>query len=416
MTLDPRRDIAVVRDEIAGLPALILDQAATSWEEVQTLLDDLDADRSAAAGLPAIPRVVLTGCGDSLFAGMAARWAFERYAGLPAEAIEALDLARYYVDTLPRGTLVLPVSYSGQVARTVEAARNAAHFGATVVAVTGRPERRLGQTAARMLPVRVPSLGYSLGTSTYAGLLLALYLLALGLGQRRGVLTGAQVDALLDSLRAAGAATETAIAATTGPIHNYVAGLTGVEAALFLGGGPNYASALFGAAKLFEGAQMDGQAQNIEEWAHAQYFISGPNGSGRTIVLAPRGRALDRAREIATELRFIDAPFAVITDDDPAAWRELTPDVFALSAAQQGGRKGLSAAQQGGRRGLSASRVPEVFSPLLFTAPLSLLGYELAVARGKQSYNFASPAHEEEHYHTLHESAFRDLDREDLIP
>src|SRR5436309_1216584 len=123
MAPDPRRDIAVVRHEIDGLPALIRAQIGATWGAVQSLLDGLAVD--------AIPRVVLTGCGDSYFAGLAARWAFERHAGLPAEAIEAL----------PRGALVLPISYSGQVARTVEAARNARNAGATVLAVTGRPER-----------------------------------------------------------------------------------------------------------------------------------------------------------------------------------------------------------------------------------------------------------------------------------
>jgi len=175
------RNIDVVRTELAQAPEMIRDQVPAIWDAVRALLDQIDA--------PAIPRVVLTGCGDSLFAGMAGRWAFERYAGLPAEAIEALDFARYAVDGLAPGSLVLPISYSGQVARTIEAARNAGHFGAMVVAITGRPERGLGQAAPRSLHVRVPSLGFSLGTSTYIGLLLGVYLLAVDLGRRRGVLS-----------------------------------------------------------------------------------------------------------------------------------------------------------------------------------------------------------------------------------
>jgi len=375
---DPRRAISVVREEIAGLPAVIRDQIATVWPAVRALLDDLPIET--------IPGVVLTGCGDSYFAGLAARRAFEHYSGLPARAIGALDLARYDVDTLPPGTLVLAVSYSGQVARTVEAARNAAYVSATVVAITGHPERRLAATAGRVLPLAIPSPGYSLGTSTYAGLLLALYLLAIGLGQRRGVLTADRAQSLVDELRAMAVPVEGAIAASSDSLRDYAARLAsdGTETVLFLGAGPNEASALFGAAKLFEGAQLNGVAQNTEEWAHAQYFISGP--ASRTVLLAPRGRSLDRAIEIATEMRFIGTPFLVITDDAPDRWRALTPEVVALPA--------------GG---------PEMFSPLLLTVPLSLLGYELAVARGKQSYNFASPEHEREHYQTLHESAFRDL-------
>lgn len=381
MAGEAERAIDVVPTELAQVPAMIRTLVPDSWAAVQALLDDLD--------VAAIPRVVLTGCGDSLFAGMAARWAFERYGGVPAEAIEALDFARYAVDTIPPGSLVLPISYSGQVGRTIEAARNAQHFGATVVAITGRPERGLGQIAPRSLPVRVPSLGFSLGTSTYIGLMLAAYVLAIGVGRRRGALTGERADALLDTLTRAADLIETGLGTGEAELPAHAAWLAQREEILFLGAGPNHASALFGAAKLFEGAQLHGVTQHTEEWAHAQYFISGQDT--RTVLLASRGRSLDRAFEIATEMRFIETPFLVITDDDPARWRTLTSRVLALPPG-----------------------IGEPFSPLLFAAPLSQLGYYLAKLRGKQSYNFPSPEREREHYQTLHESAFRDLTLADL--
>jgi glucosamine 6-phosphate synthetase-like amidotransferase/phosphosugar isomerase protein len=376
MAGEAERSIDVVVDELAQVPAMIRAQVPATWAAVQALLDELD--------VPAIPRVVLTGCGDSLFAGMATRWAFERYAGLPTEAIEALDFARYQVDALPAGSLVLPISYSGQVGRTIEAAHNALHFGATVVAITGRPERGLGRTAPRYLHVHVPSLGFSMGTSTYIGLALAAYLLALGIGARRGVLTDQRLGELLDTLTQAGGLVEQALRAGEVELPEHAAWLAQNDNVVFLGAGPNYASAHFGAAKLFEGSQMNGIAQQTEEWAHTQYFISGP--STRTVLLASRGRSLDRAYEIAREMQFIETPFLVITDDAPERWLALTPRVVALPAG-----------------------VSEPFSPLLFAAPLSQLGYYLAKARGKQSYNFPSPEREREHYQTLHESAFRDL-------
>jgi glucosamine--fructose-6-phosphate aminotransferase (isomerizing) len=381
MAGEVERSIDVVLTELARMPDMIRAQVPAGWATVQSLLAEID--------VAAIPRVVLTGCGDSLFAGMAAQWAFERYGGIPTQAIEALDFARYAVDTLPAGSLVLPISYSGQVGRTIEAARNARHFGAAVVAITGRPERGLGQTAPRRLHVQVPSLGYSLGTSTYVGLMLAAYLLALGVGRRRDVLTDERVAALLEALTQAGTFVEQALSVGEAALPEHAAWLDQSETVIFLGAGPNYASALFGAAKLFEGAQMNGVTQHTEEWAHAQYFVSGP--STRTVLLAPRGRSLDRAFEIATEMRFIETPFLVITDDAPERWRALTPRVLPLP-----------------------SGIAEPFSPLLFATPLSQLGYYLAKARGKQSYNFPNAEREREHYQTLHESAFRDLTKNEI--
>jgi glucosamine--fructose-6-phosphate aminotransferase (isomerizing) len=218
--------------------------------------------------------------------------------------------------------------------------------------------------------------------------MLGAYLLALGLGQRRGVQTAAQVtDHLAAMVRVADLATQ-AIAAGETLLPVQARWLAESDTILFLGAGPNYASALFGAAKLFEGAQLNGVAQNTEEWAHTQYFISSP--TTRTVLLAPRGRALERAFEIATEMRFIETPFLLITDDTPERWQSLTPRVLALPAG-----------------------VPEMFSPLLYAVPLSQLGYYLAKVRNKQSYNFPSAEREREHYQTLHESCFRDLTAED---
>lgn len=380
MSVDARRDIEVVRRELAGVPAMIGALLPEIWQRVERLFESIDA--------ATVPRVVLTGCGDSLFAGMAARWAFERYAGLPAEAIEALEFSRYVVDGLPSGTLVLPISYSGQVARTVEAAANAARFGATVVAITGRPERRLGRTASHVLPVEVPSQGFSLGTSTYIGLMLGAHVLALGLAHRRGMISDGRLAELMAALAGVAGPVEGALAAGDAALGAEAAFLNEGESVVFLGAGPNLASAHFGAAKLFEGAQMHGVAQSIEEWAHEQYFISGP--ASRTVLLAPRGRALERAHEIAREMRFIETPFLVITDDAPERWRALTPRVLALPPG-----------------------VPELFSPLLFAVPLSQIGYHLARLRGKGSYNFPSAEREREHYETLHESAFRDFEAVD---
>src|SRR5690242_18716630 len=61
----------------------------------------------------AIPRIYLVGCGDSLYAGMAARLVFERLTQIPTEAVPALEFSRYLVDDAPPGSLVITVSVSG---------------------------------------------------------------------------------------------------------------------------------------------------------------------------------------------------------------------------------------------------------------------------------------------------------------
>ena len=91
----------------------------------------------------------------------------------------------------------------------------------------------------------------------------------------------------------------------------------------FLGAGPNEASAKFGAAKLFEGAQQLAVATNLEEWAHEQYFITRP---GEPVVLmAPSGASSDRAAEILSEMNYIDALAVFVSDQAPPVPAMLLP-------------------------------------------------------------------------------------------
>src|SRR3981081_3424915 len=55
-------------------------------------------------------RMCLVGCGDSHYAGLATRFAFERWTGVPTEALESLEFSRYAVHSAPPDALVVAVS------------------------------------------------------------------------------------------------------------------------------------------------------------------------------------------------------------------------------------------------------------------------------------------------------------------
>jgi glucosamine 6-phosphate synthetase-like amidotransferase/phosphosugar isomerase protein len=142
----------------------------------------------------------------------------------------------------------------------------------------------------------------------------------------------------------------------------------------FLGAGPNLATAHFGAAKLFEGPQKLAVATNIEEWAHEEYFVSGPGTP--VFLIAPSGASYDRASEILSELDYIGAHSVCISDTKPS----VKPGVFIPLAP------GL----------------PEEFSPLLAALPLSLFAFYLSRASGQERFEFPSPEAAQEHYETIH--------------
>jgi glucosamine--fructose-6-phosphate aminotransferase (isomerizing) len=218
--------------------------------------------------------------------------------------------------------------------------------------------------------VDIPSTGFSPGTSTYVGLLTALNSLAVEWGAARGVDTQ---DARRRLGEVPAAATSTLDAALE-PTRRLADRLSRAPWITFLGAGPNAASAKFGAAKMFEGPQRLAVATDIEEWAHEQYFISGQGTP--VVVVAPDGAARDRADEILSELAFIGADSTLVGQQPPHT--------------QSAGYIPLVGA------------VGEELSPFLAALPLSLLGFFVAEASGKRSYNFASEAVEREHYDTIH--------------
>jgi fructoselysine-6-P-deglycase FrlB-like protein len=345
--------------EIGTIPDVIAGQFADNGGHVRELADWL-----AGRG---IEHLYLTGCGDSAFAGMAATLAFRRHSRLRVHARHALDFARYDVRYLPSGSALLAISYSGKVGRTIEAARQASSFGAPVIALTGDAAGPLASVADRILPIEVPTRGFSPGTSTYTGMLCTLIELA-----RRTSRDGTG-DALRDACeQLAGQAAKT-LDGCHDAAAEIAARLVAGRFVTFLGAGPNEATARFGAAKLFEGSQQIAVATNVEEWAHEEYFITGPNDP--VVIVAPTGAARDRAWEILSELDFIGADAVVVSDVEPP------------------GRAGFLRLAAG---------APEELSPVLAALPLAQLGFQLARLAGKRSYNFPSEQAKDEHYATIH--------------
>ncbi len=352
---DDSYGIEVMHREIATIPDVIAGSLADPGGHVQELADWL-----AGRG---IEHLYLTGCGDSAFAGLAASLAFRRHSRLRVHPVHALDLAR----DLPPASAVLAISFSGRVGRTTEAARQAAAFGHPVIALTSNPEGQLAAAADRILPIDVPTLGFSPGTSTYVGMLCTLIDLALRTSRAGG---NGTIRGACEQLPGQAAKT---LDWCDAPASGAAARMASARFVTFLGAGPNEATAHFGAAKLFEASQQIAVATNIEEWAHEEYFITRPGDP--VVLVAPAGAAHDRAGEILAELRFVRADATVISDTEPPG--------------------------RAGHLRLAAG-APEELSPVLAALPLAQLGFHLARQTGKRSYNFPSPQAREEHYDTIH--------------
>ncbi len=265
--------------------------------------------------------VCLTGCGDSHHAPVNAELAFRQLAGLPAAALPALQFARYTAGYLPRGkNLVIGVSVSGGVSRTAEALRLARSSRAVTAAVTGNRRSAVAQEAEIVVHTAVPPLPDELqglivpGARSYVASQLALYLIAIHLGQVRGHLTKKVANSLRRELGQMADLMEQTIVQNDAITQQLARAWQDASQFVYCGAGPNYGTAMFSAAKLLEASGDSALAQDTEEWAHLQYF--GREADTPTFIISAGGRDVDRAVEIATAAKTIGRRVAAIAPPD----------------------------------------------------------------------------------------------------
>jgi glucosamine--fructose-6-phosphate aminotransferase (isomerizing) len=289
-------------EELAGAVRRGLDHRELR-AALRPAIDDLLAD--PRAGRPG--RLLFTGSGDSLFAATAALPALRRWSGRPAEVLSSIELARYEAPLLGRDDVVLAVSNSGNSSRTREAVLLSRERAGLTVGVTGSATGPLAGLADRVLhrPVRLPEgdgpahARVYLHLVEYVATLVTLYELGLALGRRAGRLSvaeesawGARLDAAASALPDAARAVEPAVLALAGELR-------GADTVWVIGAGPNRGTAQYAAAKFHEQLPWNGVAQDLEEWAHLQYFLTLQwKARSVVVVLAPPGNALDRAEEL----------------------------------------------------------------------------------------------------------------------
>ncbi len=297
--------------QVESLPDLIRSEFDNLDVTVRRLLDHNE--------YLSVKRVVLTGCGDSHMASLATELTFESVAGVPTEALTAMQAARYaapYFDQMfPRNPLVVGVSVSGTVARTREALVQARKSGALTVALTGNPESPLAKVAEKVLACVVPDFAPAPGVRSYRISMICLYLLAIRIAEIRGRLTQDQANAMRKELKGTADSIEATIAAINSRTLELAKAVADQRNFVFVGDGPNYATALFSAAKLLEAVGRNAVGQDTEEWAHLQYFIHDAPATP-TFLISPGARGHGRMAELMEPMRRIGRTIVAVVPEN----------------------------------------------------------------------------------------------------
>jgi len=299
--------------------------------------------------------VHIVACGTSYNAGLVARYWLEGLAHVPV-SVEVASEYRYRQVVVPADSLFVAISQSGETADTLAATREARRRGylGTLV-ICNSPESSLVREADLKLLTRA---GVEVGvasTKAFTTQLTALALLALELARHRG-LEPPRYRELCAQLQHLPAAVNRALELEPAIVELAAEFITR-QHALFLGRGVQYPVALEGALKLKEISYIHAEAYPAGELKHGPLALVDEDMP--VVAVAPNGPLLDKLKSNLQEVRARGGRLIVFAD---------------------GGARMDDMASQGVM--LRVASGGDFIAPVVFTVPLQLLAYHVAVQRG----------------------------------
>ena len=301
-----------------------------------------------------IKAVQIVACGTSYHAGMVARYWLEDIGGLPCN-VEVASEFRYRRPVVLPGCLFVTISQSGETADTLAALKEAKNMGYIhTLAICNVPESSIVRGSDSSLMTRAgPEVGVA-STKAFTTQLVALLLLVVALARRHGLTPEreasivAQLETLPNQIRAA---------LRLEPEIRRWAELFGDKAdTLYLGRGPQYPVAMEGALKLKEISYIHAEAYPSGELKHGPLALIDENMP--VIAVAPNDELLEKLKSNLQEVHARGGELFVFADDEASL--ESIPGVKLLRVAA----------------------TDEIVAPIVFTIPLQMLAYHVALIKG----------------------------------
>jgi len=308
----------------------------------------------ASAIFDGIRHVQIVACGTSYHAGMIAKYGFESVTRVPCN-VEVASEFRYRKHVVQPDSLFITISQSGETADTLAALRMAKELGYKhTLAICNVPESSLVRESELSMMTRAgPEIGVA-STKAFTTQLVAILLLLVVIARRHGL--PAQTEAkVVDQLRHLPGIIEEVLALDK-EIKQLAEQFADKQHALFLGRGMMYPVALEGALKLKEISYIHAEGYPAGELKHGPLALVDANVP--IVAVAPNDKLLDKLKSNLQEVRARGGRLYVFTEqhtevrsDDGVTVLEIAPVDIAIS-------------------------------PIIFTVPLQLLAYHVAVMKG----------------------------------
>jgi glucosamine--fructose-6-phosphate aminotransferase (isomerizing) len=303
-----------------------------------------------------LSRITISACGTAYYAGLVAKYWFERYARLPVE-IDVASEFRYRDAPLPENGLMIVISQSGETADTLACLRYAKEQGQHILCVVNVPTSTIARESDVVAPTLAgPEIGVA-STKAFTCQLAVLAGLAVAFGRARGALDQAREQALVTELMATPGLMAEAVKLEP-QIESLARDLAKATDVLYLGRGTNYPLALEGALKLKEISYIHAEGYAAGELKHGPIALI--DEKMPVIVLAPFDSVFEKTVSNMQEVAARGGKIILIGDH--------------------------RAEHESAVRFFKAITMPDMapdFAAIAYAVPVQMLAYHTAVVMGK---------------------------------
>ncbi|OHB30606.1 MAG: glutamine--fructose-6-phosphate aminotransferase [Phenylobacterium sp. RIFCSPHIGHO2_01_FULL_69_31] len=335
----------------------IHDQPEGCQHTIAAYVDTLTA-RTAIPGsvdFAALGRIQIVACGTSYIAGLLGKYLIEQLAGLPVD-VEIASEFRYREPALSADSLVIAMSQSGETADTLAALRYCMAKGMKSAAVVNAVESTMAREVDVVWPIHCgPEIGVA-STKAFTAQVSVLTALAVAAARARGRIDAAEeqrmVRVLLEAPRLIAESIELEDA-----VRKVALEVSKARDVLYLGRGPMYPLALEGALKLKEISYIHAEGYAAGELKHGPIALV--DEQTPIVILAPFDSYFEKSASNMSEVMARGGQVIFITD-----------------------REGQKHAPSGARVVVTAPRCDPLIAPLVYSPPIQLLAYHVAVLKG----------------------------------
>jgi glutamine---fructose-6-phosphate transaminase (isomerizing) len=302
-----------------------------------------------------LKRLSLSACGTAFYAGLVAKYWFERFAKLPVE-IDIASEFRYREAPLGKGDLAIFISQSGETADTLATLRYAKEREQHVLSVVNVPTSTIARESDVVMPTLAgPEIGVA-STKAFTCQLSVLACLAIAAGRARGELSAQDEKKLVRALIEVPRLMAEALKLEP-QIEKLAQDLAKVRDVLYLGRGTSFPIALEGALKLKEISYIHAEGYAAGELKHGPIALI--DETMPVIVIAPYDRVFEKTVSNMQEVAARGGKIILVTD-----------------------AKGAKEAPVDSTEIIVLPDMASTVTPLVYAIPVQLIAYHTAVAIG----------------------------------